>query len=204
MVIIKKAKNDSGIRGGLRSIGSAIREESIEALKVTSKELVRGVTMLPRDLLTGALGGEPGADKKSWEDEWLKDKDKNNPPVSEKEGQHSKIDPAQMMKGSEEQKLQMARNRIASALNSQYTHASSASEYGKEQAQKYQQEHEPIHVRLQREADQQRQQQQQAAAQQPGPVGPPSGKTKGRPGKQKHQPSPMELNRAEFRGAKGK
>ena len=67
MVILKKAKGDtSGIKGGLRSVFGAFKDESVEALKQTGKELVKGVTMLPRDLLMGALSGESPQDKKSW------------------------------------------------------------------------------------------------------------------------------------------
>ena len=93
MVILKRAKGDtSGVKGGLRSIFGALKDESIEAFKETGKEIIKGVTMLPRDLIAGAQPGN-GEKGKSWEDEWLKDKDKNKPPVSEKEGEHSKIDP---------------------------------------------------------------------------------------------------------------
>lgn len=190
MVIIKKPNDPSTVKGGVKSIFGALREESIEQLKEVKKDISR------------SFGSEPvsGEKPKSWEDEWLKDKDKNNPPISEKEGGHSQIDPAKMMEKSTEKDLAAVRNR----LNQQFTRASSTSEYGKEQAQKYQQEHTPIYDKIKQEEEQKRKQQQQAAAQQQGPVGPPKGKPKGGLGKKKHKASPMELNRAEFRGAKGK
>lgn len=198
MVILKKAKGDtSGIKGGLKSIFGAFKDEGIEQLKEVKKDIARSLT------------GDPGGDKpKSWEDEWLKDKDKNKPPVSEKEEGHSKIDPAKMMKGSDEQNLEATRRKIAAALNSQYYRPSQTSEYGKQQAQKYQEEHKPVYDKQQQEAEQKRQQQQKAAAQQQGQgLAMPTKGTSNRGSvlsKKKHKPSPMELNRAEFRGAKGK
>ena len=209
MVILKKAKGDtSGIKGGLRSVFGAFKDESVEALKQTGKELVKGVTMLPRDLLVGALSGESPQDKKSWEDEWLKNKDKNKPPVSDKEGGHSEINPAKMMQGSEEQKLETARRKIAMELNSRFTRSSATSEYGREQAQEYQKKHKPIYDQIQEEEKQKKEQQQRAAAQQQGQgLAMPTKGTSTRGSvlsKKKHKPSPQELNRIEYRSSGGK
>ncbi|MEK9179305.1 MAG: hypothetical protein AAB893_02450, partial [Patescibacteria group bacterium] len=131
---------------------------------------------------------------------------KDKPPMSEKEGGHSKLDAEKTFGEHDKKSEEAARSKIASMLNSRFTQASQTSEHGRAEAQKKQEENKPIYDKLWEEKQKEKKrQEEQAAKQQQIGVASPQGKT-GRGtaliGKKKHQPSPMELNRTEFKGAK--
>lgn len=192
MVILKKP-----------TIAKAVVKDGFEQFKEAGRDILTGL-----DQRTASSDKPKDGKEKSWEDEWLKNKDKKDkPPVSDKEGEHSKIDPAKTFGEHDKRSEEAARSRIASMLNSRFTQASQTSEHGRAEAQKKQEENKPIYDKLWEEKEQEKKRREDQAAKQQGSVASPQGKT-GRGtalvGKKKRQPSPMELNRAEFRGAKGK
>lgn len=192
MVILKKP-----------TIAKAVVKDGFEQFKEAGRDILTGL-----DQRTASSDKPKDGKEKSWEDEWLKNKDKKDkPPVSDKVGEHSKIDPAKTFGEHDKRSEEAARSRIASMLNSRFTQASQTSEHGRAEAQKKQEENKPIYDKLWEEKEQEKKRREDQAAKQQGSVASPQGKT-GRGtalvGKKKRQPSPMELNRAEFRGAKGK
>lgn len=139
---------------------------------------------------------------KSWEDEWLKNKDLNNPKISETIGGNSPLDISKTLKDND----QVALNKARATLNSQFTHASRDSEYGKKLASEYQEKNTPIYDKLWKEKEDQEKKEKEARAKQQS-VAAPSGKT-GRGtalgGKRKKVTNSQLENNSETRASSGK
>lgn len=207
MVILKKPKSDKGVKGQLRQLVRELGVEVLRGTKETGKEVVMGFTRLPGELLMGAQNIDKG--KNNWENEWLKDKDKekNRTPISEKTGEHSNINPEGIQQKSDQAQIEQLQRRLSSTLNQQFTKPSSTSEYGQEQAKKYQEEHKPIYEKIWGEREEaQRAQAQRAQQSQGANLAATGSKRKAgdwRHGAKRKGPSPQDLNRSEFAG-KGK
>ena len=194
MVNLKVSKkNDSGVKGQLRNLIRDIGIETLSEVKELGKEMVRGVTMIDTS--------STKTDQKSWQEEWLKDNDPSKPPISEKTGEHSKLDIESKLKQEEQRDLKQVQNN----LRQMYSKPSPDSTYGQELAQDRQKENKPIYDKLWQEREEKRQvgQRQHSSSV---PVTTQKRKRGDWRGgtKKKRTASPQELNRAEFSGSKSK
>ncbi len=195
MPIFSKPKSQKGNIGVLKTL----IDETAEALKDTGRDLVRGVTMLPKEMLLGeAVSLTSEANDSS-----------PKARISEKEGENTKINPAEMFRRSDEQKQEKVRQRLKMLLNQTYTKPSVASEYGQELVRERQQKQEPIYDRLWREKQEKEKREKETKAQQA--TGLPVISTIRKRGdwmhglkRKKGGGTPQQLNRAEFKGGKGK
>lgn len=80
---------------GNKSFFGEIASEIGKGFKELGNEIVKGVTMLPYELVYKALfGADLANDKDAWAKEWLGDEKKpNKPTISSKEGKYTKFDP---------------------------------------------------------------------------------------------------------------
>ena len=194
MAFFKKPKKTDSVRGQLGDLVSTIGVEVVGELKETGKEMLG---MRPVDKK------QVETPEKSWADEWLKDQDKNKPPISEHTGAHSKVDVKQSFSQQDRESLKQVQAR----LNQMYRQASSQSEYGKEQQKKQQQASQSVYDKDWQERQEKQRQQSQTLGQQSSALGVTGSKRKRgdwmKGAKRKRQATPQELNRAEFRGSKG-
>jgi hypothetical protein len=173
MAFFKKPTTNSSVKGQLKNLFRDVTLEIGKELKETGKEMVKGVTMLPKELLEGLFSpngaSTSSSDKKdkSWEEEWLKNNkdNKDKPPLSDKEGGHSKIDPNKPFEKEGKAQEEAIRRRLASTLNSQYTRTSSQSTYGQQKQKEEQEKRTPVYDKLQKEKKDRDDQQKQQAAQ---------------------------------------
>jgi hypothetical protein len=204
MVFFKKPKSNSSVKGQLRNLLRDISFESAKEIREVGKEVIKGVTMLPSELLTGAKSESSN----DWEKDWLKDQDKEKarPPLSPKEGGHSQINPAEFAKKNDQPEIEKVQRQLAQTLNQTYSHPSVASEYGQELARKRQSEQKSVYEKIWEERKEERERQAKApqAAANLSSTGSKRQAGDWRHGtKRKRGPSPQELNRTEFAG-KGK
>jgi len=204
MVFFKKPKSNSSVKGQLQNLVREIGIESAKEIREVGKEVMRGVTMLPSELLTKGKS-ESSSD---WEKDWFKDQDKEKPrpPLSPKEGGHSQINPAEFATKNDQSEIEKVKRQLAQTLNQTYSRPSNASEYGQELARTRQAEQKPLYEKLweEREEEQKRQARAPQAAANLSSTGAKRQAGDWRHGaKRKRGPSPQELNRTEFAG-KGK
>jgi len=194
MAFFKKPKKTDSIRGQLGGLVRQIGVEVVGELKETGKELLgmRSVEKIRSQ-----------QSEKSWADEWLKDHDKNKPPISEHTGGHSKVDVKQSFNQQDSKSLKQVQER----LNQMYSQPSNQSEYGKQQQQEQQQASQSVYHKNWEERQQKNAEFSKAQnAQQRVSLAATGSKRKAgdwmKGAKRKRQATPQELNRAEFRGSK--
>jgi len=137
MAFFKKPQSNS-VKGQLRNLIREIAFETGRELKETGKEIIKGVTML-------SLSTESVPEKN----------------LHTKEGEHTKINPEEIAKKNDQAEIEKVKRQISGSLNQTYSRASSASEYGQEQARKYQSEHKPVYNKYWEEREEERRQQAQ-------------------------------------------
>ena len=182
MAFFKKPKSDSAVRNQLKNLAREIGIETVRELKETGKELIG---MRPE------VKNPSKTPDKDWADEWLKNKDPDKPPVSNKIGEFSSINPKQQLEKNDQQELR----QVQAKLNQLFSQPKDQSEQAK-----------PIYDQSwkERQEKQQQQSQQRQAAPALGATGSARARGDWRHGaKRKRQPTPQELNRTEFRGSKG-
>ena len=183
-------KNDAGVKRQLVNLIRDIGIETLGEVKELGKEVVRGVTMLD----TAPINSK-NPDQKSWADEWLKDNDPSKPPVSEKMGEHSKLDVESKLKQEEQRDLRQVQNN----LRQMYSKVSPDSSYGQKLAQDRQNENKPIYDKLWQE----REEKSQAGLRQQSTNVPIMTQKRKRGDwrggvKKKKAPTPQELGRSEY------
>ncbi len=159
-----------------------IREMGIETLDSTKE--------MGREVVRGFTGEKP----KDWADEWLKGDRRDKPPLSDKEGGHTKLD-TQKIFGQEDAKKEAAlRQRLQSAMHAQHTQGTARQE-----------NEPPAYTREWQEREERREQKQKAAAVSPGPALS-FARKKGdwMRGLKRKKSSPQQLNRSEFVGSKSR
>jgi len=137
-------------RGSLRkSIGSFFHEVSHEVgsqFGEMGKEIVKGVTMVPIDLIQTALFGKVKEDDNSWAKDWLKGNEREGkPPISAKEGAHSALNIQELFAKNDAKKQAQAKQALGAALRGQFNASSNPSEenaYDRSMKQLGEREHE--------------------------------------------------------------
>lgn len=117
-------KNKKGIGASIGSFFHELSHEVGAQFGELGNDIVKGVTMLPFDLIRSALSSTSSSEstKNTWANEWLKNPDHEGKiPISEKEGAHSTLNIAEMFKQNDAKKQLSAQQRIARILQGQFT-----------------------------------------------------------------------------------
>lgn len=198
MVFLFKTQNKTSQTKSPKGLLRQIADESIEAFKDTGKDVVRGVTRLPKELLLGIQAEEKGLSG---------EKERRKPEIAEKEGGSTKLDLEAMFKNSDEKRQAEVRRRLEAVLHQRYIRPSGASEYGQELARKQEQQQKPVYYQVWEEQQEKKKQAEKAEKQGSGLPVISTMRKRGdwmRGLKRKKTASPQQLNRAEFKGGKGK
>lgn len=121
-MVLLRNKNKGGLR---QSIGSFFHEISHEVgtqFGEMGKDIVKGVTMVPIDLIRSALFGKAvEEDTSSWAKDWLKNGSfEGKPPISTREGAHSTLDIQKLFAQNDAKKQAQAHAMLGSALRGQF------------------------------------------------------------------------------------
>ena len=210
MLQTQRQTSDNSITGQLRSLIRDIGVETVEGIKETGKEVLKGVTMLSSETVMKAkiedLSMKDQKGDSDWAKEWLGDKEnKDKISISQQEGGHSNIDAKKTFAKQDKQKFERIGNKIQQSLHRQYSQVSPSSQYGQRLAEAEKAKQKSVYEKNWEE----REQQKQITEQQQKSVGLPqiSGKRKRGDwmhGIGKKKQSAQEINRSEFVGGKGK
>ena len=151
IMVILRNKNKGGLR---KSIGSFFHEVSHEVgaqFGEMGKEIVKGVTMLPIDLIRTAFFGKATQEEgNSWAKEWLKSEGREGKPaISAREGGHSTLNIQELFAKNDAKKQAQAKQVLGSALRGQFTMANQPQESVYDRSMKQLNEKEQTRVPLQ-------------------------------------------------------
>jgi len=199
--LFKKKSNPKkkGVIGGLGSLMEDIVIETGKGFKELGKEMIKGVTMLPKELLFNAFS----ENNSEHSDQDNKDK----PPISKNVGEHSPVNTKKLFENEKERELEIIRKKLLSKHQAEFSRPSAKSEYGQKLVKEQQEKQKPIYDKFSEEREEKNKQKNQVQNAQASVI--PSISSKRKRGdlrggvKQKKGPSPQELNRAEFPGRKG-
>ncbi|MCR4329406.1 MAG: hypothetical protein NUV65_02570 [Candidatus Roizmanbacteria bacterium] len=148
--MILRNKNKSGLRQSIGSFFYDVSHEVGAQFGEMGKEIVKGVTMLPVDLIKTALfGSVTHEDGNSWAKDWLKGEERvGKPPISAKEGAHSALNIQELFAKNDAKKQAQAKQTLGAALRGQFNATNQPQESAYDRSMKQLSERDQAHAPL--------------------------------------------------------